>query len=61
MNKIKLNEKFSIDMKDSLRMFNHIKTTNDEIEKLIFDIVYGKVTDVKEVADRLDKIRMEAK
>jgi hypothetical protein len=37
---------------------NHIKKTNDEIEKLMFGIVEGKVVDLEEVTEILNQIRL---
>jgi hypothetical protein len=37
---------------------NHIKTTNKKIETLMFDLVDGNVTEIMDIVERLDEIRM---
>jgi hypothetical protein len=56
MKKMTLKEKGNLSMIEE-----HITLTNQEVEKLMFDIVEKKITNLDEVVERLDSIRMKAK
>jgi dihydroxyacetone kinase-like predicted kinase len=54
--------KITLKERDNLSVITgHITLTNQEVERLLFDIVEKKVTSLDEVVERLDSIRMKAK